>query len=280
MHFCYIDEAGDSQAIFNATENIQPLLVITGVFIDGSKVKPLTEEFIQLKSKYFPGKFSSTRHSLDILVSEIKGSDIRDTIKKNAPEKPITKHRFRFLDEIIALLEKNNAKIVSRIWVKDFGKPLTDKSVYTLSAQQICMRFQSYLQDSNAEGAVIADFRDPARNSYVAHSIFTQKHRKKAPGDAYPNITETSTFGISNNHACLQITDFLCSSLIFPMAAQAFCHGVITNTFIHPNFEEIRKRYSKRLRRLQFNCKENGEMRWGITVHDPHNHRDGKALFI
>lgn len=47
MRFCFIDEAGDSQPINSPTQNIQPLLVISGLFIDGSKIPLLTKEFIQ-----------------------------------------------------------------------------------------------------------------------------------------------------------------------------------------------------------------------------------------
>ncbi|TCG00797.1 hypothetical protein BZM27_54615 [Paraburkholderia steynii] len=52
---------------------------------------------------------------------------------------------------------------------------------------------------------MVADFLDDATDDQVAHSIFTQKYR--ARGDPFDRLLELPTFGISNNHVGLQLTD-------------------------------------------------------------------------
>lgn len=280
MHLCYVDEAGDSSLITSATSTDQPLMVIGALFIDADRVKPLTEEFLGIKRKYFPGVFSSIRHDLDTLTVEIKGCDVRDVIKWNRSGSGVVQHRYRFLDSVFSLVAKYDVRLVGRIWVKGIGRPLVDKSIYTITTQGIAQRFQSYLESVDSEGMIIADFRDTKRNSYVSHSVFTQKHKKAKGGDAYPRINETTTFGISNNHACLQIADIMCSTIIYPSASRVYCHPHISNTHTHIGFDKIRHRYKHRLRNLQFHYFDKGKTFRGLTVEDAHRHRTARELFL
>ncbi|MCU1717298.1 DUF3800 domain-containing protein [Pseudomonas sp. 5P_3.1_Bac2] len=273
MHICYIDESGDSQQVNSATHNQQPMLVIAGLFVDAGCINRLTEDFIRLKRKYYPKRFATVHHALDVLLTEIKGSDIRTDIRKNPVNSPITQHHFRFLDEVLAICKAQNVKLVSRIWVKSYGQHLNDKSVYSISAQNIAKRFQHYLIEQSSRGMIIADFRDPVRNRYVAHSVFTQKHKLGNGGDAYPSIEETAVFGISDNHACLQITDLICSSLLAPIAGRAVCNGPFNNVHTHAHYDAIAQRYTKRIRAMQFNCSYDGQRLWGVTVKDPHQRK-------
>ncbi len=277
MHYCYIDESGNSEVITSATQNVQPIVAMVGLFIDADSITNLTNDFISLKRTYYPGSFSSLKHDLQALLMEIKGSDIRTDVRKASTLKtPKIEHHFHFLDEVLKLLKKYDVKLISRIWVKGFGKSLDDKSVYSITTQQFCIRFQKYLESLNSTGIMIADFRDPNRNSYVAHSVFTQKFKKT--GDAYPHIREIPTFGISNNHAALQMCDLLCSTIITPIAGLKFCGGIINNPHTHSNYNWITHRYSKRLKALQWHCKVSGQMYWGITADNQHN-KENKDLF-
>lgn len=277
MHICYLDESGDSQKIVRPTDDIQPMLVITGIFLDVTCLRDITTEFISLKKKYFPSMFSALTHNLDALPIEIKGCDIRKEIRINNISSPKVQHHFKFLDELLLLMNKYQVKMVSRIWVKEFNKPIVDKSVYTITTQNICLRFEDFLNKNNSDGFLIADFRDPKKNSYVSHSVFTKKFKQS--GDSYSKIHELPTFGISDNHACLQICDILTSTIIYPIAAQSYCLGIVNNSFTHANYAVMKKRYSKRIRALQYHAKINKKMYWGISSHDPHNKKDGSAFF-
>lgn len=278
MRFCFIDEAGDSQAIQNANHNVQPLLVISGLFVDGAQIRNLTHDFISLKRRFFPGKFSTVSHNLDILIKEIKGDELRKIIRDNDFNSTKVQTVLRFLDELFVLLWKYEIKLVARVWVKAFGVVLNDKSIYTLTTQHLCIKYQGYLDEADAEGMVIADYRDPARNSYVAHSIFTQKYKNS--GDKFPNVIEIPTFSISNNHAILQMADVLSTTLLFPIAAQVYCKGFINTSFVNANYDKLRTRYKKRLRKLQYHLRDSsGKIHWGVTVKDQMGGKSGVDLF-
>jgi hypothetical protein len=272
MYYCYIDESGNTEVINAPTDNVQPTVVMAGIIVEASKLPRLTSDFIEIKRKYYPNKFLKIKHDLEALLLEIKGSDIRTDIrdKRNKLDKKV-QHHFHFLDAIFSLLKSNEMKIISRIWVKGFKRPLLDESVYTITTQQFGVRFQKFLEAKGSEGVIVADFREPKQNSYVAHSVFTQKYKKT--GDAYPSIVEIPTFGISNNHAVLQICDLICSAVISPIASVRFCNGVIQNPHTSANYQWIQERYSKRLRALQHHCTvgPQNQMYWGITVDNQHN---------
>lgn len=255
----------------HATDDKQPMLVIAGLMVDAGNISLLTKSFIALKRQYYPKLFATTNHDLDVLLHEIKGSDIRTEIRKNPVSSRVAQHHFRFLDEVFSLCKTYDVKIVARVWVKKFGQSIKDESVYTITTQNIAKRFEQFLVASNSRGMMIADFRDPKRNQYVAHSVFTQKHKTGNGGDAYPSIEETATFGMSNNHACLQITDLLCSAVIAPIASRAILAGIVQSVHTHDNYDAIRARYTKRLRAMQFHCQYGKTKHWGITVRDPYN---------
>lgn len=286
MHFCYIDESGDSQALAHAADDKQVVLVIGALFVPAIQIKEITADFIKLKRQYYPKKFENLSHDLDVLTTEIKGSDIRTDIRNNKLSSKIVEHHFRFLDGCLALLKLHEVSLVGRGIVKSFGVPLIDKNVYTLTTQNICQRFQKYLETVSSSGVVVADFRDPARNKYVAHSVFTQKHKSKG-GDAYPDILETSTFGMSNNHACLQLMDLICSAILSPMISVHCCEGVVTSCHTHNRYKALITRYRPRLKSLQFHYDDvtviggNKKIKRfsGVVIKNPHNQKNEKTLF-
>lgn len=268
MHICYIDESGDSQQINSQKDHKQPMLVIAGLFVDAAHISKLTDDFIKLKFRFYPAQFKDLKH-LDVLLDEIKGSQIRTEIRNNPLKSDIVEHHIRFLDGIMKICRDYGVKLVSRVIVKEYKKPIDDRNVYTLTSQDIAKKFQHYLSEQQSRGMIIADFRDPKKNGYVAHSIFTQKH--KTTGDAFPHIEETAVFGISNNHACLQIADLICSTLLYPIAGRTVCMGWFDNQHTHPHYDAILKRYSKRLKAMQYNCTIGGYFNLGISVKNPHN---------
>ncbi|HGM5587125.1 TPA: DUF3800 domain-containing protein [Pseudomonas putida] len=273
MHICYIDESGDSQPIQNDVDNQQPMLIVAGLFVDAQRISRITDEFICLKRQFYPKLFKNERHALNVLLREIKGSELRSDIRRKPANHPIVEHHFKFIDGVLAICKAHDIKLVARVWVKQYGQALVDQSIYTITAQHIAKRFQHFLIDRESRGMIIADFRDPARNSYVAHSIFTQKHKLGRGGDAYPSIEEAAVFGISDNHACLQIADLICSTILYPMAGRTVCDGPFDNVHTHRNYDAIVQRYSRRIKALQYHCSENGQRRWGVTVQDPHGGR-------
>jgi Protein of unknown function (DUF3800) len=149
---------------------------------------------------------------------------------------------------------------------------------YGYSVQDVAQHFSEFLQVANSTGIMIADGRDHPRNLKVAHSIFTQKWR--TGGDPYPALREVPLFAASDNHAGLQVVDLLASTLVFPMAANAYCPPRAGNPHSSPRYEDVRLAFGKRLRALQYRyVDEVGRWRGGVVVSDPVAHRSGAILF-
>lgn len=273
-YICYVDEAGCATPLpASSRTDIQPLLVIGALLVPQDKVGELTRQFLNLKRRYFPGHFNSA-HYLDDIRDEIKGSDIRSTIRKKGRR---ASAQLKFADEVLGLLDELGAKLIASIWVKGLGKPFKDKQVYTASVQAICRHFQWWLSQQKDTGIVIADFRTTQLNDRVAHSIFTQKYRAK--GDPFANILELPSFGISNNHAGLQITDLLCTTLLYPIASATYCKGHIIGVHVNKHDSFIKSRYMKRIKQLQFKSNNGVRDTWTIWVGDEINQRPSRELF-
>jgi hypothetical protein len=233
-------------------------------------VAELTREFLKIKRAYFPGALSSN-HRLDDIRQEIKGSELRGAIRKRGHRATT---QLRFIDDTLALLERLECRILGTIWIKEIGVPFKARESYTRSIQHACCAFQAFLSERNARGVMIADFRTTQSNDQVAHSIFTQKYR--ARGDPFERLMELPTFAVSNNHAGLQLTDVLCSALLFPMASSAYCFGHVVGLHVNGRDLVIRRRYTKRLKHLQFRVGS----RWSVNVVDRHSKRSSAELFV
>lgn len=275
MHICYVDEAGCPGALPSPDSNVQPTLTLTGLFIPQSNLAPLTSQFLTLKSRFNPRLSAGCKHFLDVAKKEIKGSDLRCDIRKAGRNR--TRAVFGFVDSTLELLKNNDARLLARVYVKGPGQPFNGRAVYTASMQALCAGFQRFLEEQDSQGLIIADHRTPALNSAVSHSIFTQKFR--VGGDPYHRILDMPTFGHSENHIPLQITDLLCSTILTPMATSACCAGHIRSVHVHPRDELIRNRYAGAMRKLCYRYGEHGRMKGGVTLHDAIAKRSANALF-
>lgn len=149
---------------------------------------------------------------------------------------------------------------------------------YSYAVQDIARHFSQYLQSKSSEGVLVADAREHGQNVRMAQSVFTQKWC--VAGDPYPFMREIPLFAHSNNHAGLQIADLLASTLIFPMAAAAYCCTVQGAVHSSPRYEEVRGHFGTQLRGLQYRYRdETGRWRGGLVVSDPVEFRSGSKLF-
>ena len=207
--------------------------------------------------------------------SLIKGADLRKQAVSASRRQ--SRHAIGFLDAVVRLLEKYEARLYGRVYVKGVGRPFNGRSVYTFSLQYICQWFDSSLGGEGTTGIVICDSRNKALNSIASHSVFTQKFQ--AAGDRYPRIPEMPTFGHSENHAGVQIADLVCSAFLFPMAVDAYCRGALKSVHVR-NYSVLRDRFAARLEALQVRSPDQiGKIRGGITVDDKLTLRPRGAMF-
>ena len=278
MYICYMDEAGCTGYLPQANTNIQPVFVLSGLIVDSDNISTLTREFINLKTRFMPKVANDLKHPLDIAKIEIKGAeDLRTPIRKGGRNKE--RRTTWFLDKVISLLKSNECQIISYIYIKKPKNPFDGNALYTKYVQDIHRGFQRFLEDKDSKGIIIADSRTPTLNARVSHSVFTQKH--KVVGDEYSNCIEAPTFGHSENHILLQITDIICSALIFPIASYSYCTGYIQNPYhVNSRYEILKDRYADSfLREESFRFHDGERYRGGITVHDQIGHRSSRTFF-
>lgn len=275
-YICYIDEAGCTTPLPAAETDIQPVLVVVGLVVDVSKVRELTIRFLELKRRFFPKKFGSGNHLLDDVLVEIKGSDLRSSIRKHGAKADAT---LKFIDGTLDLLRATDAHLFASIWVKGIGKAIDSRAIYTTSIQAACRSFSGFLDWRDDTGFMVADFRTHALNTQVSHSIFTQKYRAK--GDPLARLLELPTFGHSDNHVPLQIADLLCSTLLFPMATASYCAGQIAGKHVRGRDGLIKRRYASRIKALQYRHKDaaTGQVIGGVFVNDGLQNRKSDLLF-
>ena len=277
MQICFIDEAGDLGKLRDPpAPNDQPVLVIAGLFIDGGRLAKLTHEYLDLKHRFFPNLNYPSTLRLDRVLPEIKGAELRrHATRGNARQKL---HAVGFLDRIMGLLRRHDARVVARVWVKAVGSPFEGTAVYTSSIQGLCTYFEHYLRESDDSGLCIADSRSKSKNLRVSHSIFTQKF-SAVPN--YERMVELPTFGHSDNHVGLQICDIVCSALLYPIACYAYCTGHVSNVHVQPGASRLRDRYGQQLKQLQHRYYDVGARRYvgGITVADYLNQKSGALMF-
>ena len=133
MKICYVDESGDFGDLPSATSPVQPAFVIAGIIIDHRNLPLATENFVQLKRKYYPAH--RTPQYLDSILHEIKGSDVRKHACKNSRNK--RRHAHNFLHGIVDLLDNSDCRIIGRAWSKGLGVPFNGRAIYTYSVQSI-----------------------------------------------------------------------------------------------------------------------------------------------
>src|SRR6202162_1815833 len=277
MKIFYLDEAGDLQAISAVpTSNTeQPVFILAGIFVDQARLDSLTQDFLTMKQRFFPGlPYRSALH-LDAILPEVKGSEVRrNFLRGNRNQR---RQILGFLDHLLDLLQNNNVSLVARIWIKGLGRTLRSTALYTASVQRLYEVYDHHLTTTQDYGLCLLDSRTKGLNVRVAHSIFTQKF-KAAP--RYPRMVELPGFVHSDNHAGIQIADLLCSALLAPIAGYTYCAGHVMNIHADPGYAPLKQRYGPRLKLLQYRYPDaGGRWRGGITVSDAIGARSSALMF-
>lgn len=278
MHICYFDEAGCVGKLPSANSNVAPVLVIVGLAFDSRHLRSITLEFLKLKRKYFSGLKTESDLHLSWIKTEIKGSEVRKHIASTGRNQRRAKERF--LEEILDLLRRKEARIWGRVWIKGVGADFNGVAVYSSSVQSIYGTFQKYLTEKNDYGCVIGDSREAQQNSKVAHSIFTKKY--SVAGDEFDRIVELPSFAHSENTVGIQLTDLIGSGILFPMAIETYCRDHVNSVHVRPGYKNLKTKFAEKIRGLQFRYYDEagtGRLKGGIVVSDAISRRPGSHLF-
>ncbi|PJF38907.1 MAG: DUF3800 domain-containing protein, partial [Phototrophicales bacterium] len=148
MHICYVDEAGCTGNLPSPKSPIQPCFVIAGIIIDQSALQLLTTDFLRLKRQFYPNALPPTAPYLEWIRHELKGAEIRRSIRGNSRRK--RRHALGLLDKFVDLMRRHHVTLVGRLWVKGIGATFNGTSVYTSSMQSICKDFQQFLTEAQS----------------------------------------------------------------------------------------------------------------------------------
>ena len=248
-------------------------MLFAGLIMRSGSLASLTAEFLHVKRRFYPQKVP---HRLNSMLTEIKGERLRAALR--SPSRRKRRHALGVLDAVVKLLELHDVRIVGRVWVKQPATALQPDPTYCYAVQDIARHFHHFLALHEAQGLLLCDARDHRQDVRVAHSVFTQKHKRD--GDALPHLAESTVFGRSENYAGLQIADIVASALLFPMAARVYCQSA-GGVHVHQRFDGLRARYANRLDSLQHRYRDSsGRTRGGVVVSDKLGGRPSDLLFL
>ena len=277
MQIAYMDDAGDLGAVADPPlYNDQPIFALTLFIVNQNRLSALVPEFLRIKRKFYPGLNPPASKFLAAVLKEVKGADVRRDIAVGSRNQ--SRHATFFLSEVVELCVRSDVKLISKVLVKGVGQHVDPTAVYTASCQSLFKSFDHYLSTVGDVGFCIADSRTKGLNVPVAHSIFTQMFSSRLA--QYPRIMELPTFGHSENHVGVQLSDLITSALIVPAAVHTYCTGHIANVHVQAGYSKIRAKFTSALKCLLYRYQDS-EQAWrgGITVSDGISHRPSSALF-
>jgi SAM-dependent methyltransferase len=293
MYFCYVDESGTGGRLRSLDSPDAPLLSVVGVTVEEGQLTDLTRRLLLLKRTFFPHHCPPDEPLHTLISREIKGSHLRAAFKvgNKAPKgstrgrRAHTQHdRSRayalFFDTLLNDLAEFECRIFGMVWIKSVDADPPQWDAYDASMHHILRTFNAFLEERDDVGCVVPDPRSGIQNVKLALEFFRTKFSRRR-GDPYARVKEIPVFGNSKWHAGVQIADFVCSGLIAPIAAYAYCYGYVRNeTHFDRGFERLRKRYGIRLRRLQYRYRDASDQ-WagGLEVNDELANRPADLLF-
>jgi hypothetical protein len=267
LQLCYVDESGTTETLVRTDGAQQPVMVVAGVSLPERDLTRITHEWINLKTRFHP-EFKKTGNGwLDPILKEVKGAKLRKGFRDGATPRE-RKRAIGMLDGTIKLLERHDAKILGRVWVKRLDAEINERGVYGSSLQFICRAFNSSLP-AEERGMVVVDSQTYRHNHQLAHSVFTQRF---ARNPKHLGLVDMPVFGHSDNHAGLQIADLLCSAILAPIACSVYAGAYGTwNLHCASCHLDIRERFGSRLKALTFPTTHplNGSGCSSLLVHDP-----------
>ncbi len=165
MHILYIDESGDTgQLPAQPGANDQPVFVIGALIVDAAKIGDLTRDFIDLKTRFYPGLVGECNKHLDRILPEIKGADLRRNALRGRHN--VRRHAVGFLSKLLLILQAHDVRLLSRVWVKPLGQRFDGRAVYTSSIQWLYSSFENFLHDQDSLGVFAqTDKSDYSRTS-------------------------------------------------------------------------------------------------------------------
>ena len=279
MQLCYIDESGTAETLTASNSEQQPVVVIAGVSLPEADLTAITHEWIKLKQTFYPSIAQTGHGWLDAILADIKGTNVRRRFQQRATRRQ-KQNAIGLVDGTLKILERHDAKILGRVWVKQLDTENQGMSLYAMSLQFICAAFDTSLP-KDERGMVVVDSQTYRHNHQLAHSIFTQRFGKKPK---HCGLVDMPVFGHSDNHAGLQIADLLCSAVLAPIASSVYAGTYAAwNQHCDSGYLDIREKFGERLEALTFALptpsRKTGKPTSSVVVSDPVSKRGTRLMW-
>ena len=267
-HICYIDESGDLDGLLSPGRLIegQPVYAVLGLIVSEKSIARVAPDFVKIRELFAPGQ------------SEVKGSDLRRDLSSADNSRPAG---FVALKAALKLLESADARVTGRVCVKRAGELFDGKGADARALGFIAENFSRFLRMKNLKGRVVFDSRGgkltARENKRAAQSMLRSSKRPES------KLRCPLVFARSEDHVGLQLADWLCSALVAPLAATAYCGDcsrLRDSRHVHANYLKIRGRHGGGawLWHRQLRFQTGGRARWGLEVDDPRG-RSSERLF-
>ena len=269
-HTCFIDESGDRRGLLSEARRsqAQPVYVVLGLIMSDEALAHITPEFVKIRKSVSPVEL------------EVKGNMLRGDIKQS-PDGGIGPAGFVALKAALQLLDRADIRVTGRISVKPTDENFDGNEAEARALGFIVGNFSRFLLEKKTEGGIVFDSRgggpDSEENKQVARAM------KKAPGFSRPKLRKPPIFSRSEDCVGLQLADWICSALIAPPAATAYCGDCARlsgSPHIHKNYLQMRDQHGGGdwLWRRQLRFQTGGKTRWGLEVDGPREY-SSRLLF-
>ena len=269
-HTCFIDESGDRYGLHSPGRLLegQPVYVVLGLVVSDASLAQITPEFLRVREGFAPGE------------SEAKGSDLRRDLKQPLADDSRAAG-FVALKAALRLLDRANARVTGRVCVKRAGERFDGAGAEVRALRFVAGNFSRFLRRKNAEGRIVFDSRGDPRASGENKQVV--RAMRRPPGRAWSKLRHPPIFAHSKDSVGLQLADWICSALIAPPAATAYCGDCARlrgSPHIHENYLQMRDQHGGGdwLWRRQLRFQAGGKTRWGLEVEDPRE-RSSELLF-
>lgn len=280
MQLCYVDESGKAEKLCRDRPDQQPVFVVAGLAVPDQRLTELTHSWLDIKRRYNPSIAKKSGQGwLDAIKHETKGTRIRKAFRKGQTGRR-RQNAIGVIDQTLLLLESTDCKLIGKAWILKLDHEIENPvGMYAAGLQFICGAFHAHLS-TDERGMVLVDSQTHHHNHRLAHNLFTARFGRTP---RYERLVDMPVFGHSENHAGLQIADFLCSALLAPIACSVYAGRYDGwNEHCGSDYLVLRDRFGERLQRLTYSWtdpQQSNKQKRSFVVSDPLSKRGERLMW-
>jgi hypothetical protein len=262
VQLLYVDEAGNAARYSRGDPSGSPLLVIAGLTLNRAHLPVANERMLLARCAAF-GRRPKTPLVESLHANEVKGATLRGGLLGREGRRK-QKHCWEYVESCMGILEDLGSRIFGNVWLKAPGECLDDAGVYGASLQHFAVDFAHHLANSDEHGLMLLDGRSVPQDRSAQRAVFDVKYGRETDSvpDLIDRLIEVPSAGNSKHFGGLQLVDVIASSLLYPLACEAY--GVeLEHTQQWKQAGKLRQAYGARLAALEYRWRGPDRQRYG-----------------